>query len=193
MKIFYKVINLISNVVNLRRAISVLFNRLGLSIIGFLEWILSNPPKPHVFVSLPLQSTLFKGLFNFQLVFNWKKYLKTIFFVIIGIGIKSICQYFFGAEDTSIEKLILGLDYSFYLGCILGSWIIIIFQDNWNIKFSDYYPNNLSIKLDSGDENSEDENIKKSWKGKEKLGDSNTSTQESDKKLTIEERAANKY
>ena len=68
-----------------------------------------------------------------------QKYLKTIFFVIIGIGIKSICQYFFGAEDTSIEKLILGLDYSFYLGCILGSWIIIIFQDNWNIKFSDYY------------------------------------------------------
>jgi len=54
-------------------------------------------------------------------------------------------------------------------------------------------PNSLSIKLDSGDENSDDENIKKSWKGKDKLIDSNTSTQESDKKLTVEERAANKY
>ena len=193
MIIFFKVINLLSNVVILRPVVNNLFNRLAIFIIGYLEWILSSPPKPHAFVSLPLQSTLFKGLFNFQLVFNWKKYLKTIFFVIIGIGIKSICQYFFGAEDTSIEKLILGLDYSFYLGCILGSWILIIFQDNWNIKFSDFYSNSLSIKLDSGDENSDDENIKKSWKGKDKIGDSNTSTQESDKKLTIEERAANKY
>ena len=40
---------------------------------------------------------------------SWKMMVKSIFLVILAITIKSMCQYFFGAEETSLEKIILML------------------------------------------------------------------------------------
>jgi hypothetical protein len=45
---------------------------------------------------------------------------KIFLWILLTILIKSICQYILGAEETSIEKLFLGLDYPFYLGCNFG-------------------------------------------------------------------------
>jgi len=97
---------------------------------------------------------------------NLKKLFKTLCFIVLAIIIKSICQYTFGAEETTMEKIFFCLDFPFYYGCILGSWIMIILQDNWDILF------------DSGDDNSDNEDVKKSWKGKgkEKITDNSDTT-----------------
>jgi len=52
---------------------------------------------------------------------NLKKLFKTLCFIVLAIIIKSICQYTFGAEETTMEKIFFCLDFPFYYGCILGS------------------------------------------------------------------------
>lgn len=90
--------------------------------------------------------------------------------VILAIVIRSICQYYLGAEHTSLNKILSGIDYPFYQGWILGNIIIIFFQDNWNNMW-DYLHKSLVLRLDSGDEDSGNEGLKSSRK--EKLTDSN--------------------
>lgn len=111
--------------------------------------------------------------FYSKIIFNWKKLVRTLFLIILAIVIKSMCQYFFGAEETSLDKILLILDYPYYIGCLFGSIIMVFIQDNWNIMW-DYFPKSITMKFDSGDESSGDEAIKKSWKGKDKLTDSNS-------------------
>jgi hypothetical protein len=64
------------------------------------------------------------------LIFNLKKMAKTLALILLAIIIKSICQYYLGAQETSLEKIFSGLDYPFYQGCILGGVIMVFFQDN---------------------------------------------------------------
>jgi hypothetical protein len=54
----------------------------------------------------------------------------TLLLVILAIIIKSICKYFLGAQETSLEKILSGLDYPFYQGCFLGGIIMVFIQDN---------------------------------------------------------------
>lgn len=119
--------------------------------------------------------------------------VKTCFFVIIAILIKSVCQYFFGAEVTTFDRIILGLDYPFYNGCVFGGWIMVFIKDNWNIMW-DSFTKSITMKFDSGDESSGDEAVKKSWKDKDKLTDSNNSISNPAVRLeqTFEEKV-NKY
>lgn len=100
-----------------------------------------------------------------KIIFNFKKWGKISAFILLAIAIKSICQYFLGAQETSLEKILSGLDYPFYQGCILGGVIMSFFQDNWNNMW-DFLHKSFTIKLDSGDEDSGDESLKKIDKGK---------------------------
>ena len=111
-----------------------------------------------------------------KIIFNLKKIGKTLVLILLAIVIKSISQYYLGAQETSLEKIFSGLDYPYYQGCLLGGVIMVFFQDNWNNMW-DYLHKNFTIKLDSGDEDSGDE-LKNSRKGKEKLTDSNISSKE---------------
>jgi hypothetical protein len=120
-----------------------------------------------------------------KIIFNWKKMGITLLLVILAIIIKSICQYFLGAQETSLEKILSGLDYPFYQGCFLGGIIMVFIQDNWNNMW-DYLYNSFTMKFDSGDENSGDEAIKKSLKGKDKITDSNINNKAIDKNLEEE-------
>ena len=104
-------------------------------------------------------------IFKRKYIFKWENLVKTVLWVIFAILIKSICQYVIGAEETSIEKLLLGLDSISYLECILGGCFMTLLPDFWN-KLTEFYPKSLSMSFNSGDENSEDENTKKCWKGK---------------------------
>ncbi len=119
-----------------------------------------------------------------KIIFNWKKMGITLLLIILAIVIKSICQYFLGAQETSLEKILSGLDYPFYQGCFLGGIIMVFIQDNWNNMW-DYLYNSFTMKFDSGDESSGDEAIKKSLKGKDKIrdSDSNISSKAIDKNL----------
>jgi len=65
-----------------------------------------------------------------KIIFNFKKMGKTLALILLAIVIKSICQYYLGAQETSLEKILLGIDYLFYEGCFLGGVIIHFFQDN---------------------------------------------------------------
>jgi len=121
-----------------------------------------------------------------KIIFNFKKMGKTLALILLAIVIKSICQYYLGAQETSLEKILLGIDYLFYEGCFLGGVIIHFFQDNWNNMW-DSLRKNFTIKLDSGDEDSGDEGLKNSSKGKDKLTDSNTSSKAIDKGKKPEE------
>jgi hypothetical protein len=55
---------------------------------------------------------------------------KTLALIILAIIVKSICQYYLGAQETSLEKIFSGLDYPFYQGCFLGGILFSFFQDN---------------------------------------------------------------
>jgi hypothetical protein len=81
---------------------------------------------------LPLISSGVLPLKKIKIIFNLKKMAKTLAFILLAIFIKSICQYYLGAQETSLEKIFLGLDYPFYQGCLLGGVIMTFFQDNWN-------------------------------------------------------------
>jgi hypothetical protein len=68
-------------------------------------------------------------IFKRKYIFKWENLVKTVLWVIFAILIKSICQYVLGAEETSIEKLLLGLDSVFYLECILGGCFMTLLPD----------------------------------------------------------------
>jgi hypothetical protein len=68
---------------------------------------------------------IFKGKY----IFKWEKLVKTVLWIIFAILIKSICQFVLGAEETSIEKLLLGLDCTFYLKYILGGSFMALLPD----------------------------------------------------------------
>lgn len=117
---------------------------------------------------------------NSKFVIKLRSLVKTFVLILIGISIKSLCQYFFGAEETSIDKIILGLDSPYLLGCIVGGLIMTILRDNLDYLYNlfiELLPKNLNytMRLDSEDENSDGETIKKVWKGKEKVSDNNDS------------------
>lgn len=152
-----------------------------------ITWIKNEKVKffdyssPHLYntnMDLGLMNNSVKLIVKGKFKFNRKKLVKTVLWVILAIVIKSICQYVLGAEVTSIENIVLGLDGPFYLGCIIGGWIMVLLQDNWDNLMSEYFPNSITMKFDSGDENTDDEVTKKSWKGKgkEKITDSDTTT-----------------
>ena len=139
---------------------------------------------------------------NIQMIINYKKLFKTILFVLIGILIKSVFQYIFGAEEMSIQKLIFGLDFPFYWGCIFGGWFMVLLQDNYYTFMSKYLPKSFILNLDSGDESEDKAGLKKSWKGKNKITDSdnnNTTSGSSTQvnlegvELSLSQRAINKY
>ncbi len=159
------------------------------TLLGF--WFHSNLNKLEFFsYSSPVlyKNSNYLGLINNvarplkerKIIFNLKKMGKTLVLILLAVVIKSICQYYLGAQDTSLEKLFSGLDYPFYQGCILGGFIMIFFQDNWN-NMLDYLHKIFTIKLDSEDEDSVDETLKNSRKGKDKLTDSNISNKTMDK------------
>lgn len=129
---------------------------------------------------LGLRNNVARPLKERKIIFNLKKMGKTLVLILLAVVIKSICQYYLGAQDTSLEKLFSGLDYPFYQGCILGGFIMIFFQDNWN-NMLDYLHKIFTIKLDSEDEDSVDDTLKNSRKGKDKLTDSNISNKTMDK------------
>ncbi len=79
---------------------------------------------------LGLGNSVARPLKERKIIFNLKKMGKTLVLILLAVVIKSICQYYLGAQDTSLEKLFYGLDYPFYQGCILGGFIMIFFQDN---------------------------------------------------------------
>lgn len=85
-------------------------------------------------------------------------------FIILSIIVKSICQSFFGAENTFLEKILLELDSPFYKGSYLGSLILIFFSDNWK-NICNYLDKSFVILADSGDEDSDNESFKSSRKG----------------------------
>ena len=116
---------------------------------------------------------------------------KILALILLAIVIKSICQYYLGAQETSLEKIFSGLDYPFYQGCFLGGVIMVLFQDNWNNMW-DYLHKTFTIKLDSSDEDSGDEALKNSRKGKDKLTDSNISSKAIDKGKNLEQVTSNK-
>jgi hypothetical protein len=105
-----------------------------------------------------------------KLNFNLKKWGISFGLILLSIVIKSICQYFLGAQDTSLSKLLLGLDYSFYGGIFLGGILMSFTQDNWD-NMRDYFYKSITIKLDS-DDDSGNESLNNNPKGKEKLTDS---------------------
>lgn len=102
--------------------------------------------------------------------FNLKKWGISFGLILLGLVIKSICQYFLGAQETSLSKLLLGLDFPFYGGIYLGGILMDFTHDNWN-NMRDYFYKSISIKLDS-DDDSGNEALNKNPKGKEKLTDS---------------------
>lgn len=102
---------------------------------------------------------------------------KTLALIILAIVIKSICQYYLGAQETSLDKIFSGLDFPFYQGCFLGGILFSFLQDNWN-NICDYLHKSIIIKLDSEDEDSGNEALKSSPKGKDKLTDSNINREE---------------
>ena len=112
-----------------------------------LEWALSSPPKPHAFISLPLQSYSVWPTSNLL-----KKTLKFFIWVTLCFFIKSICQYFWGVEDTSLSKLFFSFD-SYVEYSLLG--VILIFT-----YIKEKFENIFLVRLDSGDEDSEAESSK---------------------------------
>ena len=124
-----------------------------------------------------------------KIIFNFKKWGKTLAFIMLAIITKSICQYYLGAQETSWDKIILGLDYPFYQGCLLGGIILSFFQDNWNNMW-DYIHKSITIRLDSEDEDSGNEVSKNLQKGKDKLTDSNISSKVADKEKSVTEVAS---
>jgi hypothetical protein len=73
-------------------------------------------------VALPLKKR--------KIIFNFKKMGKTLVLILLAVIIKSICQYYLGAQQTSLEKIFCELDYPFYQGCILGGILFGFLQDN---------------------------------------------------------------
>lgn len=120
------------------------------------------------------------------LIFNFKKMGKTLALIILAIIVKSICQYYLGAQETSLDKILSGLDYPFYQGCFLGGILFSFFQDNWNNIWG-YFYKSILIKLDSDNEDSGNEALKNSQKGKDKLTDSNISSSASEAQISREE------
>lgn len=97
-----------------------------------LEWALHNPPKPHAFTSLPLQSSIFNGEVN-----NIFKVISTYFVVLMVLFISSsnaiICDaprawglYFQDSASPQMEALVeLHDNIMYYLVAILFTvgWI----------------------------------------------------------------------
>jgi len=112
----------------------------------------------------------------------WKRIGYAFLIITISVIIKTFCQYFLGAQETSLDKIFYSLDSLFYLGCFWGSSIMIFMDVNWK-KICKYFYDFLYIVLDSEDENSEDKELKNSWKGKgkDKLTDSNVNQKIADK------------
>ncbi len=107
---------------------------------------------------------------NSKISFNLKKMGQTILWVVLAIIIKSLFQYLCGAEDITLMKIFSALDYPFYQGCVLGGCIMVFIRDNWKLIWDSFWES-ITLKLDSGDECSGDEAVKKSWKGKDKVTD----------------------
>jgi hypothetical protein len=89
-----------------------------------------------------------------------------VFWIILGLIIKSICQYVLGAEVSTIEKLYLGLGFSSFdpmdLGYIFITSMWVIFKDSCN-NLRGIFINYITLKFDSSDdEKSKDEVTKKS-------------------------------
>lgn len=109
-------------------------------------------------VDLALISRRELGLGNPQIIVNYEKMAKTFLLILLAIVIKSICQYYLGAEQTSLNKILLVLDHAYYEGAFLGGSILIFIQDNWK-NILDYLKKPFIIKFYSGDENSRDEGL----------------------------------
>ena len=57
-----------------------------------LEWVLTNPPKPHAFISLPLQSSIW-SIFAKK---NWKNLIvRTLIIFFTGLALRSFILYVF--------------------------------------------------------------------------------------------------
>ena len=129
-------------------------------------------------VALPLKKR--------KIIFNLKKLGQTLALIILAVVTKSICQYYLGAQETSLDKILCGLDYPFYQGCFLGGIILGFFQDNWNNMWG-YLHKSIIIRLDSEDDDSENEALKNYRKGKDKLRDNNISSKATDKEKNPEQ------
>jgi len=105
-------------------------------------------------------SQIIKNIKNF----NWKKLSYSFIIILFTILIKSICQYYLGAEATSLGKIISSLDFSFFSGSFLGSIIIIFIESNWDICKA-YF----SVNLDSDDENARDKIVDKGKKPEQQI------------------------
>lgn len=114
---------------------------------------------------------------------------KTLVFIILAIGIKSICQYYLGANETSFNKILSSLDSGYYQGSILGAIILNFWGNNW-YNIWDYLQKYFIFKLDSDDEDSGNEGLKDS--GKDKLKGNNISSNAIDKGKNLEEVTGNK-
>jgi hypothetical protein len=115
-----------------------------------------------------------------KLKIRLKKFALALMLIILSILIKSLFQYYLGAQQTSLQIIISGLDYSFYEGCFLGAILMIFFKDNIN-NIWEFCHNSLTLKFDSGDENSGDEGLSnRKDKGKGKLIEKSISSQATD-------------
>lgn len=145
----------------------------------------SSPDLYKSSTDLSLISSVALSLKKRKIIFNFKKVGKSLALIILAVVIKSICQYYLGAQETSLEKILGGLDYRFYQGCFLGGILLSFFQDNWNNMWG-YFHKSIIIRLDSEDEDSGNEALKNNPKGKDKLTDSNVS-KVPDKEKSIEQ------
>ena len=77
-----------------------------------LEWCLDNPPKPHAFVSLPLQSSMFKH-------FTLRSIALGMVFIIISVSIK---LFFLGLDFSEDSYNIGGLD---LYSCVINGIVVL--------------------------------------------------------------------
>lgn len=94
-----------------------------------LEWMLTSPPKPHTFVSLPLQSKISFNTISFNKII---KFLISGFIMfIIGYSLRILIQYVWNTNVLTqvyhIEYVIYYLSIS-YLG--LGLWEFVLNHTN---------------------------------------------------------------
>jgi hypothetical protein len=89
-----------------------------------LEWALSSPPKPHAFVSLPLQSKIFKWS-NVVKHFSYANILTsiTIFSIFYIIRSYIITTESFSLEITFLEDI--SINFLIYKDLILGFFAVI--------------------------------------------------------------------
>jgi hypothetical protein len=102
-----------------------------------LEWSLNSPPKPHAFVSLPLQSSVSSIFDIIKKKITIKNIIKLCFFAVISITIKYII------------KISLDLHNDLYLDLLIMCVPAAIIVGVGHQVFDDLY-NPLSLKSDEG-------------------------------------------